>query len=201
MRKSLEIPRTHHQRMALAIVLLIASFASTLAITYFSHTSSKYWVVRTQILPGTQINQSDIELRELSLAQSSSAYFSEDQSPLSSIARRFLGEGEVISRSSVTTDLSSPMAVQVPVSVRAVDIPADAAVGESVNLYWVMDSKNEQLFEPEEIVEDVYIKSIDRKGSNFGSDLAVTISVGEHVVKKLLSYTSGGRIIVVRSSG
>jgi hypothetical protein len=82
------------------------------------------------------------------------------------------------------------------------DIPAMIEVGEPISLYWVPDALNSQILStPELLLTGIFLESIDRKGTNFGSGLAITVSVDSSQVAKILSGTSHGRLVVVISHG
>ena len=188
-------------RFAIAIVLLLLSVAISVGFSISSHNGERFWVAKTALLPGTTIDATAIEEVSLTLGNRANLYFSGSQSPELLTTKRFFAPGEIISRSGTTEVAQDDMVVLVPLSIRSVDLPEDTKAGDVVSLFWVLDSRSEALFEPEEIARDIFIKSIDRRGSNFGSDLAVTVSVSQSQVRKLLSFTSGGRIVVVPSHG
>lgn len=188
-------------RIALAIALLIASIAISATFSIASQRGARYYVATRALLPGSEITSSDIELRKLSLGASAESYFDDGDSPELLTSQGYFAPGELIARSKVSDEIESDRTVLAPLAIRSVDIPESAQVGDLVSLFWVLDTKNEELFEPELIAHGIYIKSIDRRGSNFGSDLAVTVSITQSQVGRLLSYTSGGRIVVVPSHG
>lgn len=191
---------TKKSRIIIAIMLLITSVLISVGFSLSTQRGARYWVARQALIPGASIDGSAIELRRLSLGTSSQLYFEESEPPIETSSKRFFAPGEIISRSGVSESASGDLAVFVPLFIRSVDIPDTAQAGDLVTLYWVLDGRGEQLFEPEQIARDIYIHTINRRGSNFGSDLAVTVSVSQSQVQKLLSYTSGGRIVVVPSN-
>lgn len=195
------ITKPSKTRLSLAIALLLVSVVISVGFTLVSSRGDQYWVAKTALLPGTRIDSTSIELASVSLGKRTALYFPQSESPELLTAKRFFAPGEIISRSGTADLLDSDMAVLVPLSIRSADIPENSNPGDTVSLFWVLDTRNEELFEPEEIARDIFIKSINRRGTNFGSDLAVTVSVSQSQVQKLLSYTSGGRIVVVPSHG
>ena len=201
MRNQLKSSQPTRARIAVAIALLFASIAISATFSILSQRGERFYVATKALLPGSEITGSDIELRRFSLGAISSAYFSEADSPELFTSQGYFSPGELIARSKVSDEIESDRTVLAPLAIRSVDIPESAEVGDLVSLFWVLDTKNEELFEPELIAQGIYVKSIDRRGSNFGSDLAVTVSISQSQVARLLSYTSGGRIVVVPSHG
>jgi hypothetical protein len=88
----------------------------------------------------------------------------------------------------------------VPISVRSVDLAAGLSTGESVDIYWVLDIQNgEDSMDPILILGGVTLLSIDIQGNNFGNDVGISIAVEETQVMRLLSATTVGRLVVIRS--
>jgi hypothetical protein len=89
----------------------------------------------------------------------------------------------------------------VPLSIRSVDLAAGIYVGALVDIYWVIDSLNGELPEdPILILGSVPIISADVKNKNFGTDAAITVSVEQTQVLRLLSATTSGRLVVISSN-
>jgi hypothetical protein len=73
-------------------------------------------------------------------------------------------------------------------------------VGEGVDIYWVLDANNgEDAVDPILILGGVTLLSYEKSGGNFGADVGITVAVEETQVLRLLSATSMGRLVVVRS--
>lgn len=189
-------------RIVVAVALLIAALISSVAITTIGNTSKQYWVASRTISPGEVISGVDVSRVSISLKNSSNLYFPEQISPVGRIATRSIGNAELIAQSAVGTSTSTIPSEIVPLHLAASDIPSDSQVGEEIVIYWVPEAMGSQVVaDPQLVLRDVYLRSIDRKNSNFGSDVAITVSVASPQVIPLLSATSMGRLVIVRARG
>ena len=86
--------------------------------------------------------------------------------------------------------------------MRASDIPEDIELGEAIDIYLVPEALGmEEPRAPELVISGVFLNSINRKASNFGNDISLTISVEKSEIVALLNATASGRLVVVRSNG
>ena len=82
------------------------------------------------------------------------------------------------------------------------DIPSDIKVGEGISIYWVPEPMGvEAVRAPMLVKGNIYLQSIDRKGTNFGNDLGITVLARSGDVLELLASTVNGRLVIVRSRG
>jgi len=187
-------------RTPLAITLIIASFLSAFFLATFSHRGSDFWVATVDMSQGHQIVTGDIALRRFDLDSSASLYLATGDDPLGLIVMNTLTPGQIMSSQSVSSSSELLSASAVPISIRAVDVAAGIATGEGVDIYWVVDSQNGELpVDPVLILGGVRLLSFDQKSKNFGTDAALTLAVEETQVLRLLSATTHGRLVVVRS--
>jgi hypothetical protein len=164
--------------------------------------SEKYWVVTRPIAAGTQVESSDVGLQSVSLGSSSHHYLSFAANPIGSITVRNLSTGELLQSSALTDDSLAMNHQQLALSIRSVDLPSTVEVGEVVTIFQLHDAKNGETSEPpHHIASGVFITSIDRKGSNFGGEVAITISIDRDVIGELLAASTSGRLVVVSSHG
>jgi hypothetical protein len=189
-------------RVVVAGVLFLAALLTSFAFAALSDQSSQFWAARTPITPGSLITSEDLILIDASLIDNADLYISEDDIPIGMVSTQFIGSGEFLAASFLTQEITQFNVEQVPLNILPSDIPALIEVGEPISLYWVPDSLDSQsLSAPELLITGIFLESIDRKGTNFGAGLSITVSVDSSQVSKILSGTSHGRLVVVISHG
>jgi len=187
--------------MPLAISLITASFISAFFLATFSQSTTQYWVATIDLQSGHQISTGDLSLVDMDLAASSMIYLPKDLDPLGQVVIKNIVAGEVMSVNSVSSTAKTMASSAVPLSIRSVDLAAGIYVGALVDIYWVIDSLNgESPQEPILILGSVPIISADVKNKNFGTDAAITVSVEQTQVLRLLSATTMGRLVVISSN-
>ena len=192
--------KTRTSRLPLAITLIAAAFVSTFLIATFSNRGADYWVITTPMSPGHQISASDVSLALMNLDASGEFYLSKEVEPIGMIATRIMHSGEIIGSTDLTSALNAMSTSAVPISVRSVDVATGLNIGEEVDIYWVLDTQNgESSMDPILILGGVTLLSIDSGGKNFGSDTGLSVAVEETQVLRLLSATTLGRLVVIRS--
>ena len=194
--------RNSHSRLILAATLCGATLLATFAMSIAANRGEEYWVVLHPIAAGTQLEASDLGLQSVVLGSSEGNYLSANSNPIGLITRRQLSSGELLGGNSVTDQSSAMVNQQVSLSVRAVDIPADLSVGEVISIYQLHDAQNgEAAVGAEHILGGVFVTALDRKGSNFGGEAALTVSINRELIPELLDATTSGRLVVVRAHG
>lgn len=192
--------KTRSSRLPLAITLIAAAFVSTFLIATFSNRGADYWVMTTTVSPGHQISASDISLTHMNLDASGKFYLSKEVEPIGMIATRKMHSGELISNTDLTSAVNAMSTSAVPISVRSVDVATGLSIGEEVDIYWVLDVQSgDSSMDPILILGGVTLLSIDDGGKNFGSDIGLSVAVEETQVLRLLSATTLGRLVVIRS--
>ena len=194
--------KNSNSRLIVAIALFAAALISALAITALGNQRESYWVAVSPLAPGMKVMQRDLTRVEVALGSRADLYLSIKNSPIGATVTRSISQGELLSVSALEDSDSEIRVEQVPLTLRGGDIPVDIQVGEEVNVYWVPDPQgNELQSKPMLVLRHIFLQSIDRKNSNFGTDIAITILVQDQEVISLLNATISGRIVVVRSHG
>jgi hypothetical protein len=108
--------------------------------------------------------------------------------------------GEVISIADVNNSAESMSTSAVPLNLRSGDLASGINVGDSVDLYWVLDSRNgEEVVDPILILGGVILIGLDNSKNSLGGDVSITVAIEETQVLRMLSATTQGRLVVVRS--
>ena len=189
-------------RVIVAVTLFLAALLSSFIFAALSDRSSGYWVASHPIAPGTLLTSEDFRLVSASLIDNRDLYLAEEFLPSGLTSIESIGEGEFLPLGSLSEDSLTFDAEQVPLNILPSDIPAEISVGEAISLYWVPEAADSQsMSSPRLLISGIFLRSIDRKGSNFGNGLAVTVSVDSSQVIELLAGTSNGRLIIVGAHG
>ncbi len=190
-------------RFIVAVSLFAAAIISALSLTALGNRTDSYWAAKENLAPGIEITGDDLVLVKIALGEISSKYISSQTPLFGSFTNRAQRKGELISINDVSDVPPSERAQQVPIAVASADLPTDLSIGESVNIYWVPDSAmgGVQIGTPDIVVRGAYIRSLDRKSSNFSSEVAITISLLDTQVISLLNSTVSGRLVIVRAAG
>ena len=196
------VKKASQTRLTVAIALFAAAVISAMALTALGNRSDTYWIARNSLIPGAQISEGDLAQVQVALGQVSSDYLSENSSVVGSYVLHPIAKNELISLSAVSDLPRGEKSGQVPISIRSSDIPNDIEIGEAIDIYWVPEVMGiEKSRTPELVVSGVFLNSINRKATNFGSDISLTVSVVNSQIFSLLGATSSGRLVIVRSNG
>lgn len=196
------VKKKSQTRLYLSIALCLGALLASYLMTRAANTHQSYWVVLRPIAAGTQIGASDLGYQSVVLGAAAKNYLAASTNPIGSITRRRLVAGELLQGSSLTDDARALTHQEISLSVRAVDIPIDVAVGELVSLYQLHDVRQvNATIAPEFIVGSAFVTSIDRKGSNFGGEVALGLALDRSDIATVLSASTSGRLVVVRARG
>jgi len=194
--------KNSYSRLIVSIALCSAALIASYAMSIAANHTEKFWIVMHPVASGTQLAARDLGLQSVSLGTSADRYLSHNANPIGSITLRNLTTGELLQGSALTDDSQAMNRQQLSISIRSVDLPSSVEVGEVVTIFQLHDTKNGESREPpHHIASGVFIASIDRKSSNFGGEVALTISVDRDAMGALLDATTSGRLVIVKSHG
>ena len=187
-------------RMPLAITLIVAAFASAFFISMYSNKGYNYWVIAQPVTPGHVIALTDLRTDHLNLGDSADYYLTESDQIVGLVATRQMQVGEVMSTTDVSSFTDAMATSAVPLNLRSGDLAFGVNVGNSVDLYWVLDSRNgEEVVNPILILGGVTLIGLDNSKNSLGGDVSITVAIEETQVLRMLSATTQGRLVVVRS--
>ena len=187
-------------RMPLAITLIVAAFASAFFISTYSNRGYDYWVIAQSVTPGHVISSADLTNDHLNLGDSTDYYLRESDQIVGLVATRQLQPGELISTADVNSSAESMATSAVPLNLRSSDLASGISVGDSVDLYWVLDSRNgEEVVDPILILGGIVLVGLDNSKNSLGGDTSITVAIEETQVLRMLSATTQGRLVVVRT--
>ena len=187
-------------RMPLAITLIVAAFASAFFISTYSNRGYDYWVIAQSVTPGHVISLADLANDHLNLGDSTDYYLRESDQIVGLVATRQLQPGELISTADVNSSADSMATSAVPLNLRSSDLASGISVGDSVDLYWVLDSRNgEEVVDPILILGGIALVGLDNSKNSLGGDVSITVAIEETQVLRMLSATTQGRLVVVRT--
>ena len=191
---------SYSARMPLSITLIIAAFASAVFISTYSNKGYDYWVIAQPVTPGHLIAQTDLATDHLNMGDSSDYYLRQTDQIVGLVATRQMQVGEVISTSDVSSSTESMVTSAVPLNLRSGDLASGINLGDLVDLYWVLDSRNgEAVIDPILILGGVTIIGLDSSKNSLGGDVSITVAIEETQVLRMLSATTQGRLVVVRT--
>jgi len=129
-------------------------------------------------------------------------YISEESQILGTFTKVRIEAHELISRTSISPQADSLSLSSVPLSIRSADAPEGISPGSVIDIYWVQaDSNVEIQLIPELVIAGAHVLAITKSGSNFGSEVGLTVAVQSDEVLLLLGATSQGRVVLVSSHG
>lgn len=190
-----------NSRFHIAIALFLVAIATPFLLSIASSKSEQYWMMARPLPSGSEITIDDLKSIGVKTDSSRHSYMTTDQGLIGLITTRpFLGDELVDSRFLISSSRSNLEAVSI--AIASSDIPMATQVGDIVSIFQLNDAKNdEDQLPPARILSGVFISDLDRKGSNFGSTITLTISLEQGQVPTLLAASSKGRLVVVGKDG
>ncbi len=192
--------KAHSPRFVISTALFVAALLASFLMSIAANQKERYWVVINPIAAGSEVRTQDLGQIEVTLGESGDKYLPATINPAQSVSLRRLLPGELILIQSLSMLSESEINNEISLSLRSVDIPTGVAVGSLVNIYQLHDAKNEEAaIEPTLILRSVQVSSLDRKGSNFGGEVALTISASSRDVERVLAASTSGRLVAVQT--
>ena len=193
--------KVHSPRFAISIALFIAALVASFLMSLAANQKERYWVVNNPIAAGSEVRIQDLAQIEVTLGNSGGKYLPATINPAQSISLRRLLPGELILIQSLARPGESEINDEISISLRSVDIPIGVVTGSLVNIYQLFDAKNgEVAIEPLLILRSAQVSSLDRKGSNFGGEVALTISASHRDTERVLAASTSGRLVTVQTN-
>ena len=193
---------TIQSRVLIAAALLVASILASILISTLSNQKQSFWIADRELTPGQQISATDISKVQVNISAISGTYIPATVNPIGSIVINRIPRTSLIATQSISSRTDAINSAEVSLNIRAIDLPAKINSGDRISIYLVQDAEpNAFPAEPELVLSDIYLGSIERKSSNFGSDAAITIAIGRQEVVEVLRATTYGRLVVVKLNG
>jgi len=193
---------TIQSRVLIAAALLVASILASVLISTLSNQKQSFWIADRELTPGQQISATDISKVQVNISAISGTYIPATVNPIGSIVINRIPRTSLIATQSISSRTDAINSAEVSLNIRAIDLPAKINSGDRISIYLVQDTEpNAFPAEPELVLSDIYLGSIERKSSNFGSDAAITIAIGRQEVVEVLRATTYGRLVVVKLNG
>ena len=189
-------------RVLIAASLLVASILSSVLISVLSNQKQSFWIANRELTPGQQIAASDISKVQVNISAISTNYVPADVNPIGSIVINRIQRTSLIATQSISSQNETINSAEVSLTIRAIDLPATVLAGDRISIYLLEDAEAGAFpSEPELVLSDIYLGSIERKNSNFGSEAAITIAIGREEISDVLRATTYGRLVVVKLNG
>jgi hypothetical protein len=189
-------------RVLIAASLLVASILSSVLISVLSNQKQSFWIANRELTPGQQIAASDISKVQVNISAISNNYVPAGINPIGSIVINRIQRTSLIATQSISSQNEAINSAEVSLTIRAIDLPAKVLAGDRISIYLLEDAESGAFpSEPELILSDIYLGSIERKNSNFGSEAAINIAIGREEISDVLRATTYGRLVVVKLNG
>jgi hypothetical protein len=188
-------------RFQIAIALFLLAIATPFLISVISSKSEQYWSIARPIAAGSKITREDLKEIAAKVDSSDHNYLSTHINPSGTITTRSFLVGELLDARYLSDSVPSNLE-EVSIAIAASDIPMATQVGDFVAIFQLIDAENgEQALPPLRILSKAFISDLNRKGSNFGNTITLTLSLDESQVPILLAASSKGRLVIVGKNG
>ena len=189
-------------RVLIAASLLVASILSSILISVLSNQKQSFWIANRELTPGQQIAATDISKVQVNISAISNNYVPAEVNPIGSIVISRIQRTSLIATQSISSQNEAINSAEVSLTIRAIDLPGTVLAGDRISIYLLEDAEAGAFpSEPELVLSDIYLGSVERKNSNFGSEAAITIAIGREEISDVLRATTYGRLVVVKLNG
>jgi len=189
-------------RVLIAAALLVASILSSILISVLSNQKQSFWIANRELTQGQQIAATDISKVQVNISAISDNYVRASVNPIGSIVINRIQRTSLIATQSISSQNEAINSAEVSLTIRAIDLPATILAGDRISIYLLEDAEAGAFpSEPVLVLGDIYLGSVERKNSNFGSEAAITIAIGRNEISDVLRATTYGRLVVVKLNG
>jgi len=194
--------KTSRSRLLLAMALIAASLISAFIFSAMANQKTTMIVSTSFLLPGHQITENDLTQVQVTLGNLAKNYVNQRSQIVGSYTKVRIEAQELIALTSISNQSDSISISSVPLSIRSADAPEGISPGSTIDIYWVQSENNGDIqLIPELVIAGAHVLAITKSGSNFGSEIGLTVAVNSEDVLLLLGATSQGRVVLVSSRG
>jgi len=194
--------KTSRSRLLLAMALIAASLISAFIFSAMANQKTTMIVSTSFLLPGHQITENDLTQVQVTLGNLAKNYVKQRSQIVGSYTKVRIEAQELIALTSISNQSDSISISSVPLSIRSADAPEGISPGSTIDIYWVQSENNGDIqLIPELVIAGAHVLAITKSGSNFGSEIGLTVAVNSEDVLLLLGATSQGRVVLVSSRG
>ena len=196
-----KIEKKSNTRFQIAIVLFVLAITTPFLFSLASSKSEQYWVIARPIPSGTEITMDDVKKIGMRVDSNEHDFLVSSTNLFGLLTTRSFFANEVVDVRYLR-DAEQSLLEEVSIAVASSDIPMKTRVGDYVSIFLLQDARNgEPAWLPIRILTGVFISDLDRKGSNFGNTISLTLSLNQESVPALLAASSKGRLVVVGKNG
>lgn len=189
-------------RVLIAAALLLLSVLSSVAISALSNQKESFWIAKRELTPGQQIAATDLAKVWVNISALPGTYLATDVNPIGKIIINRIPRTSLIASQSISDQTNAINSAEISLTLRTVDLPGNVEAGDRVSIYLVEDAEPGAFpSEPELILSDIYLGAIERRSSNFGSEVAISIAIGRTEIADVLRATTYGRLVLVKLNG
>ena len=196
-----KLEKKSNTRFHIAIVLFLLAIATPLLVSVAASESEQFWAIARPIPSGSEISIDDLMKIGARVDSNNHSYLTTEVNAIGSITTRSFLAGELIDVRFLIDSAQSNLE-EVSIAIASSDIPMASKVGDYVSIFQLHDAQNgEEAVAPKRIRSGAFISDLNRKGSNFGNTITLTISLDQFQVPILLAASSKGRLVVVGKDG